>query len=94
MFEDQQRAEGHDLLPVDLDQDGIDEVFACMKGPDRRILLYRQGAEGWNRELVTTAADCEDLEWDHATNTLLATGGTTHNVLRLFLPNSWTHPSR
>jgi hypothetical protein len=77
--------DGHALWIADVNNDGIDEVFAGHRGKDHRVSAYHFDGKSWNRTILDQEIAAQDLRGGdldgNSTPDLVAVGGTTHNVI-------------
>jgi hypothetical protein len=77
--------EGHALCVADVDDDGIDEIFAGGRGPGHRVVMYHFADNAWNptvldRDVAAQDLRAGDLDGDGIPE-IVAVGGSTKNVV-------------
>ncbi|MEW4570944.1 VCBS repeat-containing protein [Tautonia sp. JC769] len=77
--------DGHALWLADVNNDGIDEVFAGHRGADHRVSAYHFDGEAWNRTILDAAIAAQDLRGGDLNRDglpdVVAIGGTTQNLI-------------
>ncbi|HYL73485.1 MAG TPA: VCBS repeat-containing protein, partial [Bryobacteraceae bacterium] len=82
---DDSLVDGHTIVTVDLDGNGVDEIVAGFRGKPQRVYIYKLEAKGWNRQVLDdgdmSAAACAvaDLNGDGRPD-IACIGSATHNL--------------
>ncbi len=82
---DDSLVDGHTIVTVDLDGDGVDEIVAGFRGKPQRVYIYRFDNKSWNRQTLDdgdmSAAACAvaDLNGDGRPD-IACIGSATHNL--------------
>ncbi|WP_169973526.1 FG-GAP repeat domain-containing protein [Tautonia rosea] len=77
--------EGHALWLADVNEDGIDEVFAGHRGVDPRVSVYHFDGKTWNRTILDSTITAQDLRGGDLNGDdipdVVAIGGASHSII-------------
>lgn len=82
---DDSLVDGHTIVTVDLDGDGVDEIVAGFRGKPQRVYIYKFDNKSWSRQILDdgdmSAAACTvaDLNGDGRPD-IACIGSATHNL--------------